>query len=274
MDRKIDNSEGPYAKKGLIPGEIKFRTAQDIVRWKYACYENPDVLTFKPIAGESPMISLAKNHELFKRNTRFIWVVSPGASASSFVLDKISEHENRYGLKSHSLPTKYAGKPAIKHSVSGGNMWEVAENDKVLYIYSHPMDILLSFHRKINQNYDSWEKGNPHYAQFLECDVSLDFNKNYLYKDLLKLEQHLDRWWRPNQMNSLCIKYEKLFENEALINQFLEVPESEYISFGEFTPRITNWENSNNKEQLKKTYKNLINKYENKPDYEIFRSWE
>ena len=150
-------------------------------------------------------------------------------------------------------------------------MWEIGPKDKVVYLYAHPMNILLGFHKKINTNYDTLANGNPHYAWYLECDVGIDFNDNFIHQDVLNLEKHLDRWWRPNQMNVMCVKYEKLFENEERLYDFLETPPNERISFGEYIPRSTDWTASPHHEQLKKTYETLIKKYEEKPDYEIFR---
>jgi len=200
-----------------------------------------------------------------------IWLVSPGCSGTSFLYKNIPSSENYAIMKSHSYPLIWNTKSCIKSSTMGGYMWNFEHKDRILYIYSHPLNILLGFHKKVNDSYNTWKYGDPHYVDWLECDTEIDFNENYLNKDILNLEKHLDKWWRPQGVSCLCIKYEKMFEHQTLIGHFLGLDSDEEFNLGEQKPRKTDWRLSPHKDQLLKTYSSVIEKFEEKPDYQIFK---
>ena len=202
--------------------------------------------------------------------TPMVWLVSPGCSGSSFLFKNLPPSDNYIIMKSHSYPLIWHGKSCIKSSTIGGFMWNFEFQDKILYIYSHPLNILLGFHKKVNHNYITWKYGDPHYVDWLECDTEIDFNENYLSKDILNLEKHLDKWWRPQGISCLCIKYEKMFDHQKVIKEFLGLNSNEDFNLGEQKPRKTDWRLSPHKDQLLETYSSVIKKFEEKPDYEIF----
>ena len=202
-----------------------------------------------------------------------VYVASPGCSGSSFLYDAIGLAPSRGAiLKTHSFWTMFSGVPCIKSTTVGGNMWQIAPDDKVVYVYAHPMNVLLGCYRKIDEDYTrNWINGNPHWSAWLEADLDQDFYDTWLSKDVLNLERHLDKWWKhQDKFNILCLKYESLFEHEDVINNFLGFP----ISLPTKKERNTDWLNSPYKEAMSKTYASLIEKYEQRPDYEIFRRRE
>jgi|ETNvirnome_2_300_1030623.scaffolds.fasta_scaffold00162_30 hypothetical protein len=210
-----------------------------------------------------------------------VWIVSPGHSGSSLLHEKLgqacmaaqlSASGSKYPvLKSHSHCFKWKGKNCLMTSEEGGFMWEIEEDDKVIYLYSHPLNILLSFVQKMKAGPAQWLTGNNHYLELL-CDTSEDFLENYLYKDILGLERHLDCWWKQRGIDTLCIKYEKLFQHADDIRNFIKGRGEGEINF-ELPPwrkRKTDWTKDTNKEQLLETYASVIKKYEQKPDCELF----
>jgi hypothetical protein len=213
-----------------------------------------------------------------------IWIVSPGASGSSLLHDNLGKDVCPYKVaKSHSYHVKWKNKNCLKSAVEGGFMWEIEEGDKVIYLYSHPLNIVLSHFRTISgaKNHsgrDEWREGDQMWVEFLECDIEKDFIENYLYEDILNLEKHLDNWWKQNNFDLLCIKYEKLHDCQKIIRKFLEGPTRPVkggnrkidLKLPPKRKRRTNWTKSEYKELLLKTYAPVVNKYEQKPDYELF----
>ena len=62
-----------------------------------------------------------------------------------------------------------------------------------------------------------------------------------------------------------------MFEHQTLIKHFLGVDSDEEFNLGEQKPRKTDWRLSPHKDQLLKTYASVIKKFEEKPDYQIFK---
>jgi|18_taG_2_1085343.scaffolds.fasta_scaffold00719_13 hypothetical protein len=248
---------------------------EKIVLYKMKLKKNPNLKIIEP---------LGNNNSFFVRHLEaeyspIIWIVSPGASGSSLLHDNLGKDVCPYKVaKSHSYHVKWKNKNCLKSAAEGGFMWEIEEGDKVIYLYSHPLNIVLSYHKKVSHNPEHWTEGNPQYSQFLECDIEKDFIENYLYEDILNLEKHLDNWWKQNNFDLLCIKYEKLHDCQKIIRKFLEGP-TRLVKGGnrkidlKLPPkrkRRTNWTKSAYKELLLKTYTSVIEKYEQKPDYELF----
>ena len=248
---------------------------EELILYKTHLKNNPQFKVIQP---------LGNNNQFFYRPADLeycpmVWVVSPGGSGSSLLYDNLRKDVCPYNvIKSHSYYTKWNQKDCIKGAVEGGFMWEIEEGDKVIYLYSHPLDILLSYHKKISNDPSSWKGGMPQYCQFLECDIEKDFFENYLYEDLMKLEKHFDNWWRQNNFDLLCVKYEKLHDCQDIIIKFIEGPTKPVkggnrkinLKLPPKKPRKTDWTKNLHKEQLLKTYASIIDKYEQRPDYELF----
>ena len=243
--------------------------------YKAAIKKNPAFKVIEP---------LGNNNSFFTRHIEaeyspLIWIVSPGASGSSLLYDNLEKDVCPYNVaKSHSHHIKWKGKECLKGAVEGGFMWEIEENDKVIYLYSHPLNIVLSYHKKISHSPKDWSEGNPQYSQFLECNINKDFFKSYLHEDILNLEKHLDNWWKQNNFDLLCIKYEKMYDCQDIIRKFLEGPMRPVkggnrkidLKLPPKRKRKTNWTKTLHKKQLLTTYASVIDKYEQKPDYELF----
>jgi|TARA_R110000824_G_scaffold64926_1_gene169455 hypothetical protein len=210
-----------------------------------------------------------------------IWIVSPGNSGSSLLHDNLKKSYDYHVYKSHSYHIKWKNMNCLRSTTSGQFMWEIEPQDKVIYLYSHPLNILISYHNKISTNPEHWYKGNPAYVDFLECDIEQDFNENYLYKDILNLERHFDKWWRQNDFDTLCIKYENLYDCQKIIQDFIGAPQAisgeiflhhrkRDIELPPKRSRKTDWTKDPHKDQLIETYASIVEKFNNKPDYELF----
>ena len=226
---------------------------------------------------------LGRNNVLFVKDAEAeydptVWIVSPGASGSSLLFDNLIKVCPYPTLKSHSYPVMWNTKNCIKAGVDGGFMWEIEENDKVIYLYSHPLNILVSTCTKINGFPSAWPGGHPYYAQFLECNIEKDFFETYLDEDILNLERHLDSWWKKKDFDLLCVKYEKLYDHQQIIREFIEGP-THLVKGGNMKiplklpprkDRKHDWKKHPNKKQLLQTYASVIEKFEQRPDYELF----
>lgn len=209
-----------------------------------------------------------------------LWIVSPGCSASSMVFTALldayaqpqeySQTQVSFIRKSHAHYTGSTGQSFIKSDIHGLSMVPIGSRDKVIYIYSHPLNILIGFGNKQLNDPGSWEGGDPHYINYLECDITESFWDNYLYKDILNLERHLDGWWRPHDFNLFCVKYESLHESTPLLNSFLNEGEDFRCSLAlpPYRRRSTDWAQHPDKERMLATYAPLITKFQEKPPYE------
>ena len=135
--------------------------------------------------------------------------------------------------------------------------------------------MVLAFHKKITLSPLTWYQGHHHYVE-LGCNTNESFMENYLTKDVLNLEKHLDTWWTQKDVDVLCIKYESLYDCQEVIKSFVEGPTATNpkinyrFELAPYKARKTNWKESIHKEQLLETYAKVIEKYEQRPDYEIF----
>tara|TARA_Y100000034_G_C6772921_1_gene344910 strand:+ start:69 stop:863 length:795 start_codon:yes stop_codon:yes gene_type:complete len=242
----------------------------DIFDIKRKLARDPKIRIVEPLGNSNTFMTKPIDFDDPRSST--VWVVSPGNSGSSLLHDSLRKSSSYTTFKSHSFPIKWKSKSCIKGTCHGGHLWEIEESDKIIYLYSHPLNIVLSFCEKININYEDWAHGNPHYVEFLECDTDEDFNDNYLFKDVLNLERHLDKWWRQNDFDILCVKYEKLYECQDIIEKFIgNSTEENHLNLPPYRSRKTDWEKHPNKGQLLQTYASVIEKFEQKPDYEFFQ---
>lgn len=249
--------------------------AMSLLQQKLVFLKTPRFKVIEALGNDGSFLVKPSDAEYFPT----CWVVSPGCSGSSLLYDNMGPDACPYPvLKSHSYHTKWHGRDCIKGSVEGGFMWEIEEGDKIIYLYSHPLNIVLGYYKKVDGAPLDWERGNPQYSQYLECDVEKDFFENYLHEDILNLEKHLDKWWKLNNFDLLCVKYEKLYDCQDIIRKFLEGPthvakggnREINIKLPPYKERETNWTLHPDRELLLKTYASVIEKYEQKPDYQLF----
>ena len=244
-----------------------------LLRLKEELKQRSDLRIIEPL-GQNPSF-IIRLKEQVSRNGGYwptVWVVSPGGSGSSLLYDNLAPACTYSTLKSHSYYVKWKGKDCIMGAEDGGFMWGIKEDDKIIYLYAHPLNILLSFYNKVEDNPDSWTNGFHHYVELL-CNTDESFMDMYLHKDILNLERHLDCWWRQRDFDILCVKYEHLHEHVDDIARFIEGSGRCEINFQlpPYKKRTTDWRIHPQKELLLKTYASVIEKYEQKSSCELLR---
>ncbi len=133
-------------------------------------------------------------------------------------------------------------------------------NTKIIYIFCKPSDSVLSVINTKSRRGLGWISEHFH---------NLKVKGNYedlAHTDVLKLEDHLMGWFSRKSKNLLIIRYEKIWEYKAEIEEFLNLK----INLPKFKLRRPL---SNEAESLrgicKKNYTNLDKKVEKFPDLRI-----
>ena len=255
-------SNKPYTQSHVLAN------TDELLQHKERLKQHPNIRIIEPL-GSLSSIFISKPYPIDYFPT--VWIISPGGSGTSLLHSNLAPVVPYPTLKSHSNYFKWDHKSCIMSANEGGYMWEIEKNDKIIYLYAHPLNILLSFHKKIELTPDSWSSGKYHYIELL-CETNEEFMDHYLYKDVLNLERHIDGWWHQRDFDILCIKYEHIYEHLDDIAAFVKGKGHHEINFR--LPlkreRSTDWRTHPQKELLLKTYASVIEKYEQRPEYELF----
>lgn len=89
-------------------------------------------------------------------------------------------------------------------------------NVRILYIYSDPVDVILSLLRLYDVQGEEWMK--THYKHLR---VSFTDFKRIIYEDQLQLENHLQCWLEEERYRIAFIRYEKMWSHQDDISDFL-----------------------------------------------------
>jgi hypothetical protein len=138
------------------------------------------------------------------------------------------------------------------------------QNIKVVFLFGDPRNIVLSAH-----NVSPEEFILPLHYKHMHADFSK--RSKYLIKDVLRLEENFDSWYKSQNFPLITVRYEKLYKNvdmlEAFLNQSLQLPP--------YKERRFSWEaltatSSFGKHLICKTYQSLITKINNAEDIKIW----
>jgi hypothetical protein len=149
---------------------------------------------------------------------------------------KIDKLEDNFIYKTHSLP-------------------HINENCLAVYLFANPMNVVISAHLQsfIKQHYF-------HFGGLYEE------RQNYHLKDTLKLEENFDAWYQKQTFPLITLRYETLYKNIPLLEDFLE----RKLPFPKETIRKTNYLDHIYKNDLEQTYKSLYTKILHAEDAKIW----
>jgi len=128
-------------------------------------------------------------------------------------------------------------------------------NCKVLYLFSNPYNVVISAHKNTNLK--------MHYKHM---NGFWGMRNQWHIFDSLRLEDNFDSWYKKQNFELLTIKYECLYENINIIEDFI----GEKLIFPEIKKRKTNWKNHEFKNDIEKTYGNLFKKINNANNIKIW----
>jgi hypothetical protein len=131
---------------------------------------------------------------------------------------------------------------------------------KFIFMYGNPINTVLSFISLIKNNFSDLNLVAKHF-HFNASDLLYWENK-----DVFRLEENFDSWYKSQNFSLLTIKYEKLYENLDIIMKYLNIN----FSLPEKKQRQTDWINYSNKDLLNKTYKSIVYKIEKSEDIKIW----
>lgn len=131
-------------------------------------------------------------------------------------------------------------------------------NTKAIYLFGNPIDIVLSAHDAEMVNVDQ---------HYIHMHGDAENKHNFEYSDTLQLEANFDSWHKKQNYPLLTLRYETLWENTAILNDFLgvniQLPERKRRTIR----RLSNYE----EDKMKETYSSIINKVNHAEDSTI---WE
>lgn len=137
---------------------------------------------------------------------------------------------------------------------------QLPPHTKCIYLFGNPIEIVLSAHgEKVN-----------HDEHYLNLHSSPSKKNKFAWEDTLGLETNFDTWMQPQKYPLLTLRYETIWQNIGLINEFIGFQ----IGLPEQIERQTNINkpiHSHHIHTIKKTYAPLEQKINQAPDAKI---WE
>ena len=184
--------------------------------------------------------SLITNHGLLSDN-RYT-----NASGIMFLDDYKAEHYWRGCVyKTHSFPATH----------------ELPEHVKVLWMFSNPFECVVSSARAF--------KGLNHYKNCQSPHAGK--HARIFHEDVLLMDEHFRRWYRPQCFTFASIRYESLYDRRT-INQV-----SRYLGFElkllPYQPRKSNLEDHPQKQTIITTYRHVYERYLAAYDLKIFSTY-
>jgi len=127
------------------------------------------------------------------------------------------EHEKKFLKKTRPFIREYPSvfKNGVVHKT---HLYPIQypDNCKVIFTFGNPLDIILSVVRK------SKTEGYWGPAHFKNLDADWGEFGDIFIRDVLKLENMFDSFYKPQTCDIMCLRYETLWENEDKISEFLD----------------------------------------------------
>lgn len=130
---------------------------------------------------------------------------------------------------------------------------------RIIYIYSNPVDVVLSLIRLYDERGEEWMK-----EHFDHLKAPYKSFENIIDQDLLCLERHFDHWLEEKRFPIAFVRYEALWNHQKDLSEFLGFP----INLPLYRERTSKQENDKNIiSKLEKTYSTLKKKILNCDSY-------
>jgi len=129
------------------------------------------------------------------------------------------------------------------------------QNYKAIYLFGDPRDVAISAHTKGKVN------TNKHYSHM---HASMNYKKargrdqSFFNKDTLRLSDNFNSWYKQQSCPLITIKYETLYDNLDVLNDFLGFE----VILPPHRQRSTNWSTHPKSKILSETYEKLIKQIE------------
>lgn len=186
----------------------------------------------------------------------------------------VALHNHLWGFQEHEKPFLKKTRPFIREYpnvfkngvVHKTHLYptQYPDNCKVIFTFGNPLDIILSVVRK------SKTEGYWGPAHFKNLDANWEEFGDIFIRDVLKLENMFDSFYKPQTCDIMCLRYETMWKNEDKISEFLgfnfRLPERK-------TRESINLRQSLTDEQLNifnSGYSSLIEKINNAEDCKIW----
>jgi len=133
-------------------------------------------------------------------------------------------------------------------------------NTKCIYMFGNPYHIVFSSHGpKVN-----------HHEHYLNMHSEPSSRFKFTWEDTLQLQKNFTLWHQPQPFPLLTLRYETLWQNIHVLNEFLGFE----VQLPKQKPRETHFENpqlANQMWEVRRTYEPLHNIIEQAPNAKI---WE
>ena len=186
----------------------------------------------------------------------------------------VTLHNHLWGFQEHEKPFLKKTRPFIREYpnvfkngiVHKTHLYptQYPDNCKVIFTFGDPLDIILSVVRK------SKTEGYWGPAHFKNLDANWEEFGDIFIRDVLKLENMFDSFYKSQTCDIMCLRYETLWENEDKISEFLGF---DFKLPGRKTRESKNLRQSLTDEQINifnSGYSSLIEKINNAEDCKIW----
>jgi len=209
-------------------------------------------------------------------------VNSYGGAATTIFIDHFSNQGVIIPIKEYTGVAIEINRPVAQQTVFKHTPQPPDESDKAVYIFSDPVEAVMSFFRRRSEGYNrtmrglgtpvkDWVVGHCKNIGGDYTQMNKDWDlTSYLEQgeELLGLERHFDNWSSARRSYPiLLVKYEKMWEHLEAIHDFMECPGA-VADFPQKRTRGSSLDNLNAKDKnnILKMYGTLREKISLAPD--------
>jgi len=127
----------------------------------------------------------------------------------------------------------------------------IPDNAKVIYLFTNPMDCIVSAHKYTNMQ-----------QHYIHLGGDWDNHEKWLEQDTLRLEKNFDAWYRPQRFELMTLRYETMFDYIDEIKGFCQAQ----LNFPPRRERRVDWSQHESAAKLLDTYRGLDEKVANAKD--------
>lgn len=189
-----------------------------------------------------------------------IVVASLGRSGSTYIYDSLRNHltYSNFRFFPHWRGAGVKSGGIYKtHDFPPASTKKFRYPVKTLFLFSNPYNIIVS----------TLSQTLPWFGiHSLHLSATTTNMRAMITEDIMRLEEHFDKWMKPQTVELMTIRYEVIPYYFKEINEFLELN----IGWEKFFERKSNFLKHPNKTEIMSTYKNLYNKIAAAPDIKVW----